>query len=444
MAYAHKEYERMDRAGKNSMKYDFDTQVDRRNTNSLKWDVAEHELPMWVADMDFPAAPEIQEAILRRASHGIFGYSTIPDEWYQAYMGWWENRHGLRMQKDWLVFCTGVVPAISSVVRKLTTPAEKVLIQTPVYNIFFNSILNNGRLVLENNLTYRDGAYEMDFVDLEEKLSDPQTTLMILCNPHNPIGKIWDRDCLERVGELCWRHHVTVISDEIHCDLTDPGTAYVPFASVSEKCRVNSITCIAPTKAFNLAGLQTAAVVVPDPTLRHKVWRALNTDEVAEPNAFAVDAAIAAFTKGAAWLDELRQYILGNKNIVASFLGREVPQARLVPSQATYLLWIDCTGLAGKACADVKGIANADADAHVDADASTNADAHANDDASTKGIASFLREKTGLYLSDGAQYGRCGEGFLRWNIACPRSTLADGLERFWDGIQSMRMARFRR
>ena len=295
------------------MKYDFDTPINRRNTNSLKWDIAENELPMWVADMDFKAAPEIQAAIEQRVAHGVFGYSVIPDEWNQAYIGWWQRRHGLTAEKDWLIFCTGVVPAISSIVRKLTTPAEKVLIQTPVYNIFFNSILNNGREVLENSLKYSGGEYEIDFDDLEKKLSDPQVSLMILCNPHNPVGKIWDKDTLEKIGELCYKHNVVVISDEIHCDLTDPGKEYIPFASVSEKCRNNSITCVAPTKAFNIAGLQTAAVIVPNPALRHKVWRALNTDEVAEPNAFAVQAAIAAFTKGEEWLDELRQYIFENK-----------------------------------------------------------------------------------------------------------------------------------
>lgn len=384
------------------MKYDFDTTVNRRNTNSLKWDVAENELPMWVADMDFQAAPEIREAISGRAAHGVFGYSVLPDEWYQAYIGWWKSRHGIAFEKDWLVFCTGVVPAISSVVRKLTTPAEKVLIQTPVYNIFFNSILNNGCQVLESSLKYENGNYDIDFDDLEQKLSDPQTSLMILCNPHNPVGKIWDRETLAKIGELCFKHHVVVLSDEIHCDLTDPDKEYIPFASVSEACRENSITCVAPTKAFNIAGLQTAAVMIPNGALRHKVWRALNTDEVAEPNAFAVDAAIAAFTKGGDWLDELRQYIFENKKRVIEFVKTEIPQISVVPSEATYLLWLDCTGLADSA----------------------------------NGIAKYIREKTGLYLSEGSQYGSGGEGFLRLNIACPRSTLEDGLARLKEGILS--------
>lgn len=382
------------------MTYDFDTPTERRNTNSLKWDVAEGELPMWVADMDFQTAPEIREAIMKRAEHGIFGYSVIPDTWYEAYIQWWKTRHGYTMERDWLIFCTGVVPAISSIVRKLTTPAEKVLIQTPVYNIFFNSILNNGRQVLESPLRYDGKEYRIDFADLEEKLSDPQTALMILCNPHNPTGKLWDRQTLEKIGALCSRHHVTVVSDEIHCDLTDPGESYVPFASVSETCRQISITCMAPTKAFNLAGLQTAAVSVPDEVLRHKVWRALNTDEAAEPNAFAVEAAVTAFTRGADWLDALRDYLYENKKLAAAYIEKEIPGVRAVASQATYLLWLDCSGLIG--CG--------------------------------REAAGFLRRETGLYLSEGSQYGGNGADFLRMNIACPRAVLKDGLERLKNGL----------
>ena len=281
------------------MTYDFDTPIDRFGTYSLKWEEAGDALPMWVADMDFKTAPEIREALRRRVEHGVFGYSIVPPEWNQAYVDWWGRRHGLVIDPDSLVFCTGVVPAISSMVRKLTTPNENVLIQTPVYNIFFNSILNNGCRVLESPLAYDgEGRYSVDWNDLETKLADPQTTLMILCNPHNPIDRIWNRETLNHIGELCWKHHVTVISDEIHCDLTDPGFDYVPFASVSEHCAMNSVTCMAPTKTFNIAGLNSAAAMIPNPVLRHKVWRALNTDEVAEPNAFAMTATLTAFKEG--------------------------------------------------------------------------------------------------------------------------------------------------
>lgn len=391
------------------MNYDFDKVTDRRNTNSLKWDVGENVLPMWVADMDFEAAPEIRAALQKRVGHGIFGYTVIPDEWYSAYIGWWSRRHHFEIEKDRLVFCTGVVPAISSIVRKLTTPNENVLICTPVYNIFFNSIINNGCRVLECPLVYDGDKYEIDFIDLEKKLSDPQTTLMILCNPHNPVGKIWERETLAEIGRLCEKHHVTVISDEIHCDLTAPGKEYIPFASVSETCKNISITCVAPTKAFNIAGLQTSAVIVAEPFLRHKVWRALNTDEIAEPNAFAVDAAIAAFTKGENWLDALRAYIHKNRQTVTGFLESNLSELKLVSAEATYLLWIDCSAVT--------------------------------DD--SVGFTEFLRREAGLYLSDGTEYGETGRKFVRMNIACPISTLRDGLSRLKTGTEKYKDSRLK-
>ena len=384
------------------MKYDFDRVIDRRSSNSLKWDVGENELPMWVADMDFAAAPPIRAALEKRLSHGIFGYSVIPDEWAESYIGWWKTRHGFELDREWLIFCTGVVPAISSCVRKLTTTAEKVLIQTPVYNIFFNSIYNNGRNILESPLVYADGGYSIDFDDLEEKLSDPQTTLMILCNPHNPVGKIWDCETLSKIGELCYKHGVTVISDEIHCDITSPNASYVPFASVSDICRDISVTCIAPTKCFNIAGLHTAAVSVPNPKLRHKVWRALNTDEVAEPNVFSVCAAVSAFTEGREWLDEFREYVFENRRVAEEYMKNNIPEIVPVKADATYLMWLDCSALGG----------------------------------GSEEIETFIRKETGLFLTPGVEYGKSGNSFLRFNIACPRSTLMDGLERLEKGVKA--------
>ncbi len=377
------------------MSYDFDSVIERRGTDSIKWNVGEGELPMWVADMDFKTAPEITEAILYRAEHGVYGYTEVPDIWYDSYVGWWELRHDFTMKKEWLAFCTGVVPAISSAIRKLTTPGENVLIQTPVYNVFFNSILNNGCRVAENPLIYENGEYRMDFDDLEKKLADPQTTVMLLCNPHNPVGRIWDKKTLATVGKMASRCGVTVISDEIHCDLTTPGVDYVPFASASDICREISITCLAPTKAFNLAGLQTAAVSVPDERLRHKVKRALNTDEVAEPGAFAVPAAVAAFQRGAGWLDELRTYLYGNRQTAVDFIRARIPTLSPVDGDATYLLWVNVagTGLSGKQ------------------------------------FSTALREHTGLFVTPGAAYGTPGRDFFRLNFACPRSVLQDGLDR---------------
>ena len=406
--------------------FDFDTPIDRTGTHSLKWEEAGDALPMWVADMDFATAPTIREALQRRLDNGVFGYSVVPDEWAQAYAHWWGTRHGLEIAPESLIFTTGVVPAISSMVRKLTTPAENVLVMTPVYNIFFNSILNNGRNALESPLIYErsadggTGRYTIDWADLEAKLADPQTTLMILCNPHNPTGMIWDHDTLARIGALCALYHVTVISDEIHCDLTDPGVDYVPFASVDATCRAISATCLAPTKAFNIAGLHTAAVMVPEANLRHKVWRGLNTDEVAEPNAFAVDAAIAAFTHGGPWLDSLRGYLAGNKREAARMTdayNAAVPEGRrvaLCSGPATYLLWLDCSAFIG-----------------VGADAG---DARFAD---TDGLCDHLRRECRVMLSPGAQFGGNGRAFLRINVACPRARMREGLRRLFEGLSAL-------
>lgn len=383
------------------MKYDFDKLTDRFDSQSYKWDVGKNELPMWVADMDFETAPEIREALEKRVRHGIFGYNIVPDEWYEAYINWWNRRHGTVFSRDWIMFCTGVVPAISSMVRKLTTVGENVLIQTPVYNIFFNSILNNGRNVLESPLVYENGEYHVDFEDLEKKLADPQTSLMILCNPHNPVGKIWTKEELAKIGELCEAHHVVVISDEIHCDLTDPGCEYVPFISASEKCARLCATCVAPTKTFSIPGIQTAAIVVPDPFLRHKVWRGINTDEVAEPNNFATVAAVAAFTEGEEWLDELRTYLAENKKFVREFIGTNIPKMKVVPSEATYLLWLDCSEIT--------------------------------DDAEV--LVKFIRKTTGLFLTEGIEYGKPGKKFIRMNVACPRARVEDGLLRLKTAVE---------
>lgn len=382
------------------MKSIFDKHVNRRNTGSMKWDVSEGELPMWVADMDFETAPEIKEAIIRRAEQGVFGYTLIEDEWYQAYQDWWESRHGFRIEKEWLIFCTGVVPAISSIVRKMTTVGENVVVMTPVYNIFFNSILNNGRKVQESRLRYENGVYHIDFEDLEEKLADPQTTMLILCNPHNPIGKIWDCETLALIGELCVKHHVLVVSDEIHCDLTKPEKEYISFASVSDICKFNSITCVAPTKAFNLAGIQTAAVIIPDENIRHRVNRGLNTDEVAEPNAFAAIAPVAAFEYGSIWLNKLRNYLWENRMYAEDYIKTEIPDVSAVKAEATYLLWIDCRQVLGN----------------------------------SSELCRFLRKETGLYLSDGKEY-RNGEGFLRMNLACQSEKVIDGMKRLKQGIE---------
>ncbi len=385
----------------------FDEVINRRNTGCAKWDMTkEGELPMWVADMDFQTAPQITNALIERAKHGVFGYALKGDEWYEAYKNWWSTRHHFNIEKEWLMFCTGVIPALSSIVRKLTTPAENVVVMTPVYNHFFSSILNNGRNVLESKLKYENGEFDIDFKDLEEKLSNPQTTMMILCNPHNPIGKIWNKATLEKIGNMCCENHVIVVSDEIHCDIVEPEKEYIPFASISEKCKNNSITCVSPTKTFNIAGLQTAAILVPDEGLRNRVNRAINTDEVAEPNVFAAIAPVVAYNEGGEWLDELNKYLWENRKFAESFIKENIKGVFPIKAEATYLMWVDCTSV------------------------STN----------SKELCDFIREKTGLFVTSGDVY-RNADGFMRVNIACPRSVLEDGLNRLKTGIEQYLLAK---
>ena len=379
--------------------YDFDKIIDRRGTDSFKWDIAENELPMWVADMDFAAAPEIVEAFAERLKHPVFGYGKLPDEWYEAYISWWKKRHHFEMRKDSLIFCSGVVPGITSVIRHFTVPGDNIVMLTPTYNHFYNCIEGNGRKVLEVEMDYDGQAYSIDFEKLENALKNSSANIMIISNPQNPTGNVWNKDDLERIGELCWKYGIVVISDEIHCDIMTPGIEYMPFASVSDICRNNSITFIAPTKAFNLAGLQTAAAYAENCNLKNKLEKAIKKDEISMPNSFASTAAIAAFTKGEAWLNELNEYIYQNKLIVKEYLKTEIPQIKLVWGDGTYLLWLDCS--------------------------SVNMD--------SKRLAAEIRKTTGLYLMAGSHYGKGGKNFLRMNIACPKLMLFDGLERLKNG-----------
>lgn len=384
------------------MAYDFDKITERRGTYSLKWDVKDGELPMWVADMDFPTAPAVRRRIKERAAHGIFGYNVVPDEWYDSVTRWWAERHGLKMRRDSLCFCTGVVPAVSCLVKRLTNIGDDVVTLTPVYDIFFHSIENAGRHVVECPLAYDGGAYTLDFARLESALSRPNAALLLLCNPHNPTGNIWSAEELRRIGSMCAARGVPVISDEIHCDLVDPGYEYAPFAAASEECARISVTCVAASKAFNLAGLQSAAVYAENERLFNVAVRGLNSDELAEPNTFAAIATAAAFSEGGEWLDELRAYLAENKRMAREYIGRNIPSVRPVLSRATYLMWLDVGDIT--------------------------------DD--SRGLADFIRKKTGLYLSEGGQYRGNGNRFLRLNAGCPASVLADGLNRLRLGIDA--------
>ena len=378
------------------MKYDFNTIINRKNTNSLKWDLFDTEIPMWVADMDFKVAPEISAEIIKKANENLYGYTIIPDEWYDAYINWWKY-YGLEMDKNNLKFANGVMPAIATIIRKLTNENDKILIQTPVYHVFFHVIEDNNREVIENPLIYENNEYKIDFKDLEEKLANPEVTLMMLCNPHNPVGKIWSRKDLEKIASLCAKYNVIIISDEIHCDLTDPNKKYTPFASVSNH---DSITTISPTKSFNIAGLNTAAVYIVGDTLKEYVFNALDVEWVSRANIFAITGAIAAYNKGRPWIDELRQYLYDNKEFVANYLKEEIPEIKLIDSDATYLLWLDCSSL----------------------------------DISSKEFIKFLNKKTGVLLSAGVDFSKNSDEFLRLNIACPRLLLKKGLEAIKNGV----------
>ena len=382
------------------MKYDFDQVIPRRGTDSYKWDSAGSPdvLPMWVADMDFRTAPAIVDALRRRVEHGIFGYTRVPDSYYETVTGWFARRHGWTIDRGWMLYTSGVVPAISAVIKALTRPGDKVLVQTPVYNCFFSSIRNNGCGMVASPLVPVGNTYVMDYDDLEQKLSDPQVKVMLLCNPHNPVGHVWKREELVRLGDMCIRHGVTVVSDEIHCELVFPGHRYTPFASISEKFLQHSVTCLSPSKAFNIAGLQIANIVCIDAALRAKIDRAINDNEVCDVNPFGVIATQAAYNEGEEWLDQLIGYLHANYLYMQDFCSENLPQFPLTALEGTYLVWMDCRTL---------GLPSEELERRLVAEA-------------------------GLWLNAGTMYGAEGEGFMRWNIACPRTTLAEGLKRFLD------------
>lgn len=379
------------------MNYDFDEVIARRGTGSYKWDTPAEEdvLPLWVADMDFRAAPAVVEALRRRVEHGIFGYTHVPSAYYDAVTGWFARRHGWNIAKEWIIYTSGVVPALSAVIKALTVPGDRVLVQTPVYNCFFSSIRNNGCEVVAAPLVYEESAYRIDFAELENKAADPRVKLLLLCNPHNPAGRVWSREELTRLGEICLRHHVTVVSDEIHGELVFPGHVYTPFASISDDFLRHSVTCLSPSKAFNLAGLQIANIVAADPEVRAKIDKAININEVCDVNPFGVEALIAAYNEGEEWLEALKQYLWQNYNCLRVFFREHLPQFPVVKPEGTYLVWVDCSALS----------------------------------LPSREIVRCLLEKEKLLLNDGGMYGEAGEGFIRINIACPRSLLMDALNR---------------
>ena len=376
-------------------KYNFDDIVPRRETNSYKWDTpAEGVLPMWVADMDFRTAPCIIDALRRRVEHGVFGYVKVPQAYYDSVINWFSTRHGAHFERDWFIYTSGVVPALSAILKALTRPGDKVIVQPPVYNCFFSSIRNNGCVMLQSRLVQNGLSWSMDFDDLEAKAADPDAKVMILCNPHNPAGRVWTEEELRRVGDICLRHNVFVVSDEIHCELTYPEHDYTPFASLGEEFRLHSATCISPSKAFNIAGLQIANIVTANNEIRALIDKAININEVCDVNPFGVEATIAAYSPdGAQWLDELRDYLYENWLIVRDFFAANIPNCPVTELEGTYLVWIDIrnTGL------------------------------------SSDEVTSRLLDEQKLMVNSGSMYD--GEGFIRLNIACPRSQVVEALER---------------
>lgn len=385
------------------MKYDFDKTIDRRATNSYKWDSApEGVLPMWVADMDFRTASAIIDALQKRVAHGIFGYTRVPDAYYDAVTSWFSRRHGWNIDREWIIYTSGVVPAVSAVIKALTVPGDKVIVQTPVYNCFFSSIRNNGCEIVSNPLRRTADTYEMDFDALERCAADQRAKVMLLCNPHNPAGRVWTPDELTRLGNICLRNGVTVVADEIHCELVYQGFKYTPFASLSDAFLHRSVTCLSPSKAFNIAGLQIANIVAFDNDLRSRIDKAININEVCDVNPFGVAATIAAYNEGEEWLNQLVDYLHGNYEAMAEFCRRELPEFPITRLEGTYLVWMDCSSLG------------------MPSDALEHA----------------LLEDARLWLNAGTMYGAEGEGYMRWNIACPRSVMLDGLNRFLNFVRS--------
>jgi cystathionine beta-lyase len=380
------------------MLYDFDELIDRRGSGSYKWDEAESNdvLPLWVADMDFRVAPPITEALQRRVAHGIFGYTAVPESYYEAVINWFRRRHGWLINRQWIQYTSGVVPAISAIIKALTTPGDKVIVQTPVFNCFFSSIRNNGCEVSESPLLRHNNRYEIDYEDLERRASDAKAKLFLLCNPHNPAGRVWTKDELERMNDICLRHNVKVISDEIHCEIVMPGYKYTPFASISQACLDNSITCNSPSKSFNTASLQIANIICNDETTRKKINKAININEVCDVNPFGVVALQAAYNECGDWLDQLCEYIHTNYEFAKAFLEQRLPLAKVTEMEGTYLAWIDIrwTGQSSDA------------------------------------ITNLLLNEAKVMVSSGSIFGkRDGEGFIRINLACPKARIEDGLQR---------------
>lgn len=396
------------------MTFDFDTEVNKFGINSIKWEFmfdADHNathgdhahpkhgnervLPMWVADMDFRVPPLVIEAVVKRAQRGVFGYCMPTDSYYEAVINWFARRYGRSIKKEWIVMTPGVVPALNLMIQTYTQPGDKIIIQRPVYHPFTFAIENNGREVVSNSLVLQNGRYQMNFDDLAAKAADPAVKMLILCSPHNPISRVWNREELTRLGEICLENDVLVVSDEIHCDLIYKDVTFTSFANISERFAQNSIVCTAPSKTFNLAGLKLSNIIIPNEDLRTRFTQTLACTGLMGTNTFGVVATEAAYNFGEPWLTAVMAYIEGNYNFMRDYLAEHLPQLHLMPAEGTYLVWLDCRAL----------------------------------ELTPEERKKLIFEDAHLYLDEGEIFGPEGEGFERFNLACPRSLLAEALER---------------
>lgn len=403
------------------MEFSFDEEFDRRGTHSVKWEFVQSDeeqpeleftdhcfepervLPMWVADMDFRSPQPVVEALKARAEHGIFGYSAPTSDFYDSVVSWMERRNGWKIDPGWISFTPGVVPALNMLVRTFTEGDNKVLIQPPVYHPFYDAITNNGSQLVLNPLILEHGRYRMDFADLEAKCSDPQVKMAILCSPHNPVGRVWTEKELLNFGQICIENNVLIVSDEIHGDLIYPDQVFTPFAKISETFAQNTIVCTAPSKTFNLAGLQTSSIIIPNDELRGRFEETLLANGLFGMNTFGAVALQAAYEHGEQWLGQMLEYVAGNLEYLNTFVAENIPQIELVQPEGTYLVWLDCRKL------KLDGME----------------------------LRRLMYEKARVYLDEGFIFGPEGEGFERINIACPRSILVEALDRIRNAVSDL-------
>ncbi len=385
--------------------YNFDKEINRRNTNSIKYDRNNIQnsriIPMWVADMDFETLPEVKEALIKRAQHGIFGYATPTNSYYQAVINWMKARHDFEVEKDWIITTSGIVTALKLAVRAFTQVDDKIMIMKPVYYPFDASIKLNHRTVVECPLVFENDSYTCDFELFEKTIIDNDIKMFILCNPHNPIGKVWTKDELYQIGTICQKHHVIIVSDEIHMDFVYKVNKHIPFYNVDESFKDFSVICTAPSKTFNLAALQTSNIIIANEELRKLFNEEKDASGVTDPNIFGLEACEAAYTYGAKWVDELLEYLQGNIDYMNDFLKTRLPDLKMVNPQGLYLIWVDMRALG------------------MDKDE----------------LEDFMLNKANLWLDEGYIFGTGGDGFERFNIACPRSTLKRALEQLEKAIR---------